>query len=241
MPLTLNKPRNSSKKSRPTSGTASGVKHPVRLIPTARDWHDSLGRVPLDRILFDPIPGTATEADLIRMVDGDDKRLVELVNGTLVEKAMGKYQAQLGVEISGRLREIVRPAKLGWLYGADCPIRMAARNVRLPDVTFVARTASDQKRRNENVSSEWPTIAIEIWSESNTKRELAIKRREYFASGTKQVWEFDWRKRSCDVYTDADSPPKRLTGDDVLTAPDILPGFELKLSEFYSILDDVEP
>jgi hypothetical protein len=35
-----------------------------------------LGNVPLDRIVFDPLPGTATEADLLRPVE-HDKRLCD--------------------------------------------------------------------------------------------------------------------------------------------------------------------
>src|SRR5688500_6637449 len=53
---------------------------------SAEEWWDSLGRVPLHRIVFDPLPGTATEADVLRLDDHED-RLCELIDGTLVEKA----------------------------------------------------------------------------------------------------------------------------------------------------------
>ena len=65
---------------------------------TAADWWDALGGVPLNRIVFDPWPGTATEADVIRLDDHED-RLCELIDGTLVEKTMGFEESVLAVRI----------------------------------------------------------------------------------------------------------------------------------------------
>ena len=62
---------------------------PPVVVPTLADLLRELGDVPPERVFWDPLPGTATVADVIRFVDGDDKRLVELVDGTLVEKARG--------------------------------------------------------------------------------------------------------------------------------------------------------
>ena len=53
-----------------------------------------LGGIPLDRILFHPPPGTATEQDVI---DQEARsRLCELVEGVLVEKAMGYLESTEG-------------------------------------------------------------------------------------------------------------------------------------------------
>jgi hypothetical protein len=57
----------------------------------AAEWLQSLGNVPLERILFNPLPGTATEADLLALVERD-KRLCELIDGTLVEKPVGYWE-----------------------------------------------------------------------------------------------------------------------------------------------------
>ena len=45
------------------------------------------GAVPLARVCMDPLPGLATEADVIRW-EAKENRLFELVDGTLVEKSM---------------------------------------------------------------------------------------------------------------------------------------------------------
>ena len=53
-----------------------------------------LGDVPLDRIRLRPPPGTATEEDVLRARDSVQKRLCELVERVLVEKAMGTRESQ---------------------------------------------------------------------------------------------------------------------------------------------------
>ncbi len=58
--------------------------------PTLDDLVERLGGIPLSRILVEPAPGTATEADVLEAERRYD-RLYELVDGVLVEKAMG-YQ-----------------------------------------------------------------------------------------------------------------------------------------------------
>ena len=44
---------------------------PPRHFENAAQWLHALGGIPLERIIFDPWPGTATEADLLPFVDGD--------------------------------------------------------------------------------------------------------------------------------------------------------------------------
>jgi hypothetical protein len=37
------------------------------------EWWDALGSAPFERIACDPMPGSATGADVLRWVNGDDK------------------------------------------------------------------------------------------------------------------------------------------------------------------------
>ena len=54
-----------------------------------------LGDIPPSRIRLQPPPGTATEKDVIA-AEAKTGRLCELVDGVLVEKAMGYYEDLLG-------------------------------------------------------------------------------------------------------------------------------------------------
>ncbi len=57
----------------------------VKTSLTAGDLVELFGPIPLWRIRFDPVPGTATEKDVLN-IHRRERRLCELVNGILVEK-----------------------------------------------------------------------------------------------------------------------------------------------------------
>ena len=63
---------------------------------TAVDLVERFGAIPLNRVVQNPPPGTATEQDVIDLDDHED-RLCELVDGTLVEKTVGAYESYLTV------------------------------------------------------------------------------------------------------------------------------------------------
>src|SRR5688572_20434616 len=80
---------------------------------TLADVVGALGDIPLHRVLWRPNPGTATEADVVRLVDREPKRLVELIDGILVEKAMGNRESLLAATLMFFLMNFVRPRRLG--------------------------------------------------------------------------------------------------------------------------------
>ena len=97
----------------PVPSAAPPVPLPAITYPTAVDWLDALGNVPLDRIVCDPMPGSATEADVVRWADAEPRRLVELLDGTLVEKAMGSEGGAIAAQVIYVLKGYVKPRKLG--------------------------------------------------------------------------------------------------------------------------------
>ena len=85
-------------------------------IKTLADLRQRLGGIPLERIWFHPAPGTATEKDVIA-AEARENRLCELVDGTLVEKAMGFEESRLAGELlyHGQiLSRSERPGNLRW-------------------------------------------------------------------------------------------------------------------------------
>jgi Uma2 family endonuclease len=203
-------------------------------VETVADLIARLGGIPPARIRWKPLPGTATEKDLLALVDGDDKRLCELVDGTLVEKAVGSPQSFLAATLIGFLSPFVRAHRLGKVGAPDGLMRMPGGNVRMPDVLFIARARwralSDREAAITGLS---PDLAVEILSKTNTRQEMARKRREYFAGGTRLVWEINPRRRTVAVYT---SPTEHVTliEADTLDGGDVLPGFTLPLAELFN-------
>ena len=59
-----------------------------------------------------------------------------------------------------------------------------------------------------------------------------MKREDYFASGTKLVWQFDERTKSVVVYRPGEAA-LALSEADTLDGAEVLPGFTLNLREFW--------
>lgn len=203
---------------------------------TLADVLHELGDIPLHRIIWRPHPGTATEEDQLRMIDGDPKRLVELIDGILVEKAMGHREAFFAASLIHLLMGQVRPRRLGVVAGADAPYRLKPGQNRLPDVSFTTwerLPAADAHL--QRVGRYAPDLAVEILSDSNTAAEMARKRREYFAGGTKVVWIIDPDDRTVEVYANPRQPDLMilLRATDTLDGGAVLPGFALPLAELF--------
>jgi Uma2 family endonuclease len=208
---------------------------PTTRLETLEDLLHALGDISPSRVLLNPPPGSATEADLLKVTD----RLCELVDGTLVEKGMGFEEGLLEITIGRILDTFVTAHRLGICGSASTTLRMLGGNIRLPDVNFFAwDDLPDQKVPKATVPRVAPTLAVEVLSKSNTTGEMKRKRGEYFESGTKLVWQFDPVTRTVDVFTpNAPDAPRRLTATDTLDGGAILPGFSVKLSEIFAVLD----
>ncbi len=76
-----------------------------------------LGGIPLDRIHLASNPGYATIEDLLRVnLNGG---LCELIDGTLVEKAMGWRESLLAMYLGELIGGFVRRENLGVVSGPD--------------------------------------------------------------------------------------------------------------------------
>jgi Uma2 family endonuclease len=208
---------------------------PVSRFRTADEWLCSLGNVPLDRIVFNPPPGTATVDDMIRMVDGEEKRAVELINGTLVEKPVGIKESIIAGLIITLLNNAARPRRLGVVSGEEGMIRMLMGNVRIPDVAFFRREdLPGGKVPAEPAPRIAPTLAVEVLSKSNTDEEMRIKLQEYFESGARLVWMLDPDTQTLRIH-DAPERFRQLTRDDILDGSELLPNFSVRVGELFEI------
>ena len=214
---------------------------PPMLTPTApaetvADLLAYLGDIPPARLRLHPPPGTATEQDVLDVQARTD-RLCELVDGVLVEKAMGFRESFLAITLSAILWGFVQPRKLGVVTGADGMVRLASALVRIPDVAFVSWERLPGRRiPSAPIPALAPDLAVEVLSPGNTPGEMARKRQEYFAAGVKLVWIVDPVARTVAVYTE----PEQSTvwqEDQTLAGDPVLPGFTLPLRELFAALD----
>jgi len=199
-------------------------------IKTLAELRQRLGGIPLERIWFHPAPGTATEKDVIE-AEARGNRLCELVDGTLVEKAIGFEESRLAIELSYRVKSYLDQHDLGICVGADGMMRIAPGLVRIPDLSSIAwdRLPGRESPR-EPIPDLAPDLAVEVLSEGNTKPEMARKVREYFDAGVILVWLIDPRKRTARVFSTVEKSAL-VRANQALDGGAVLPGFVVPLSD----------
>lgn len=203
---------------------------------TVADLLNKLGGIPAERVLLDPRPGTATEKDVLE-VEQRQGRICELVDGVLVEKAMGLPESFLALEIAYLLRRFLEEHKLGFLGGEAGTLRLWPGLVRIPDISFISwNQLPNRKIPKKAIPELYPDLAVEVLSRKNTKAEIDRKLHEYFRAGTRLAWVVDPRKRTVRVYTAPDQS-HLLTEDQTLDGSDVLPGLSLALRELFAQLE----
>jgi Uma2 family endonuclease len=187
---------------------------------------DHFGPIQLHRIRHSPPPGAATEQDVIDIHASED-RLYELVDGVLVEKAMGAQESYLAVLLCGRLLDFRNRNDLGIVLGADGMIRLAPQLVRIPDVSFISwNRLKSRSVPKVPILGLAPDLAIEVLSPSNTQEEMKRKLDDYF---------IDPEQRTTQVFT----PPDQTTllqEYETLQGGEVLPGFTLALRDLFARL-----
>jgi Uma2 family endonuclease len=201
---------------------------------TVADIARRLGDIPLSRIITDPPPGTATEADLLRLIEVD-QRPCEWIEGTLVEKAVGFDEGLVSSNLIRVMGEFVHARRLGAVTPGDACLRMASGNARAPDVTYISKADLPPGPRPRGAVPKLPpTIAVEVLSPGNTTAEMRIKTREFFASGARLVWRIDRRARTVAVFHEpTDDPATLLTDADQLDGGSALPGFTMPVADLF--------
>src|SRR5947209_5803203 len=138
-------------------------------IDTLADLLEHLGGIAPARVRFRPAPGTATEEDVLAIRNSPERRLCELVDGVLVEKAAGFRESLLAGALVSRLWNFVRPGKRGIVTGAGGMMRLAPGLVRIPDVAFISWARLPNRRvPTEPIPEVAPDLAAEVLRVGNT-------------------------------------------------------------------------
>lgn len=200
---------------------------------TMADLQEHLDGIPAHRIRLRPWPGTATVQDVVRMDDHHD-RLCELIDGVLVEKAMGFEESWIAAHLLFLLGQFLQQHPLGIVTGADGLIQLLPHQVRIPDVAYFAwERLPDRRVPREAVPHLVPDLAVEVLSASNTPTEMRRKLREYFQADVRLVWYIDPASRTVTVYTN-DHDSVELDEDQTLTGDRVLPGFEVPVRQLFT-------
>ncbi len=202
-------------------------------VRTVADLLKRLGDIPPERIWLHPVPGTATEQDVLD-IEARENRLCELVDGVLVEKTVGYYESRVALLLGHFIELFLGEHDLGIVLGTDGTLRLMPGLVRIPDVSFISwEKFPNRELPAEPIPDLVPDLAVEVLSEGNTAEEMRRKFREYFKAGVRLVWLIDPATRTAEIYS---SPRKKtiLRADQGLEGGAVLPGFRLSLQELFT-------
>jgi len=205
---------------------------------TLADILAGLGDIPPHRILIRPFPGTA---EIYHLDDPEilKGRICELIDGTIVEKAMGWHSEYIGTNIMLLIGSYLQNYNIGALGGAAAQIRLADALIRIPDVSFIRWDSVDDTDDIERPAQFYldhaPDLAVEVLSPGNTPAEMTRKLGEYATAGVKIVWIVDPETQTVDVFAKAKLKSKKTYAvGDVLDGGKVLPGFTLPVAIIFA-------
>ena len=163
---------------------------------------------------------------------------VELVEGEIVTMSTvrsvhAEIEAHLIIKVGGYIHQ----HRLGRIYSGDAGF-VLERNpdgrdtVRGLDIAFISRAKAPEPLPNTWVEVA-PDLAIEIMSPSNTVGDTNLKIDQLLRAGCPQVWIVHPDLRRVDVHSLAGMRVYR--EGDMLSGGDILPGFELAVSDIFPV------
>lgn len=181
------------------------------------------------------MPSTAPRMsadDLIRLPRG--KALHELVNGHLRTSPLNTFDhGCITSHLLMHLRSFAKSHDLGCVVGPNTGYLLSRDpdTVRAPDISFVRKSRLPAHPTMKYFPGA-PDLAVEVLSPSDTVDEIEEKLSDYFAAGTQTVWIVKPRTKTIDIWT-AGKLSHSLAPTDLLTLPDLLPGFERRVSELF--------
>lgn len=156
-------------------------------------------------------------------------RLLELIDGEIVEKMPTEEHGSIAANVSYELTAYARANRTG-IVGVEVRHALAEdkHNSRLPDVSY---SIKNRPVVRQGAVPQMPEIAVEIMSLDDTVKGLREKAEYYLTNGSQLVWLIYPRQRCVEVYT-LDTI-ELLCGEDTLTGGSVLPDFSIPVHEIF--------
>ena len=173
-------------------------------------------------------------ADEFLDVHGDD-RGVELRRGEVMEIPMpGSKHGEICSMINMIIRQFVMQHGLGRVLSNDSFIKVDADNVLGPDVSFISYRTLPKSEPTPNGPLTPPLeLVVEVRSPSDSRKAILEKARQFLNSGVQVALIVDPKDRSATVLR-IGQKQQSYSDKDLLTLPDILPGFSVRVSELFA-------
>ena len=158
---------------------------------------------------------------------------LELVDGKIIIRGPSDIvSSEIGAEFGRLLGNWVKPRKLGRVFESSGGFILPNSDLRAPDVSFV--TASRLKQSKRYFAELVPDLVVEIKSQSDRLKPLREKIQSFIELGAKVGILIDPDKRTVTIYTPT-AEPVVLRDSDMISIPELLPGWEIAVTELWPI------
>lgn len=179
-----------------------------------------------------------TEFDAYHSRPENKDRLLELINGKIVEKMPTEQHGYIAGLIVTAINNFTLPRRLG-IAAVEARHRNHGDqyNDRIPDVSFT-------KERRQLVAqgsvARFPDLVVEIRSPDDSVQGMRDKAADYIKNGVSIVWLIHPRLRFVEVYR-PNHDIEILGTMDQLSGDEVLPGFTVPVSYIFMEPFDEEP
>lgn len=159
----------------------------------------------------------------------------ELVRGEIVPMSVPKPRhGQICGNAYYLVRQFADGQNLGHVLSNDSAVitQRGPDTVRGADVSFYSYAKVPRGPIPEGYLEAKPDLIVEVISPSDRWPKILAKVAEYLDAGVIVVVLLDDGSRSAQVFR-PDAPNRTIGPDDVLTLPEVLPGFEVAVSRFF--------
>lgn len=153
----------------------------------------------------------------------------ELYNGRVVYKMANPVHGMTQGIVFAKLYNYLEQNPIGYAM-TETNFRLwpnRPKESRIPDVAFVRKERMPEDLLRFPPIA--PDLAVEVYSPEDKLSEVLDKIDAYLAQGAQMVWLIIPHTREALVFTKG----SRFKAVEVLTAPDLLPGFELPVSKIF--------
>lgn len=165
-----------------------------------------------------------------------DLRFERTARGALiVMPPTGSNTGKRNSDLNLQLAMWNRRTGLGVTFDSSVGFTLPNRAIRSPDASWIARdrwnALSDEEK--EGFAPICPDFVVELRSPSDRLADLQVKMQEYLENGVRLAWLLDPSEKRAQIYRPG-RDVETIENAIALSGEDILPGFELDLSEIFA-------